>query len=383
MISSIELRVQLPRRLFLATAVMALAACGGSGGGDAPPAPPPNALTPAPTPTPTPPPTPVLPPTPAPQPVPTVPHIAAGNGFSLALKTNGTVASWGDQGSGQLGNNVVTASSQRVPQSVVNLTNARRVAAGGFHALALRADGTVVAWGSNVEGKLGIGTIGGQFATPQVVNGLSNVTAIVVGAEHSLALRSDGSVWAWGENEVCQLGLGLNDTAPRATATQVPGLVNVAAIFSGAAHSFALRSDGAVFAWGFNANNQLGLGSMSNEVCTPTRVTALDGRGVVELAGGGFHSLARTSLGAVLGWGSNSRGQTGSGTPGSGNVLAPTVIPNLLNVTALAAGETHQSHCAMTARFAPGATPAQGDLATAPTASRKARQRHRFRTSAP
>ena len=341
MISSIELRVQLPRRLFLATAVMALAACGGSGGGDAPPAPPPNALTPAPTPTPTPPPTPVLPPTPAPQPVPTVPHIAAGNGFSLALKTNGTVASWGDQGSGQLGNNVVTASSQRVPQSVVNLTNARRVAAGGFHALALRADGTVVAWGSNVEGKLGIGTIGGQFATPQVVNGLSNVTAIVVGAEHSLALRSDGSVWAWGENEVCQLGLGLNDTAPRATATQVPGLVNVAAIFSGAAHSFALRSDGAVFAWGFNANNQLGLGSMSNEVCTPTRVTALDGRGVVELAGGGFHSLARTSLGAVLGWGSNSRGQTGSGTPGSGNVLAPTVIPNLLNVTALAAGETH------------------------------------------
>ena len=96
-----------------------------------------------------------------------------------------------------------------------------------------------------------------------------------------------------------------------------------------------------MFAWGFNANDQLGLGSISQCGLPPTRVTALDGRGVVELAGGGFHSLARTSLGAVLGWGSNSRGQTGSGTPGSGNVLAPTVIPNLLNVTALAAGETH------------------------------------------
>jgi alpha-tubulin suppressor-like RCC1 family protein len=339
MISSIELRLQRPRRLFLATAVMALAACGGSGGGDAPPAPPPNALTPAPTPTPTPPPTPVLPPTPAPQPVPAVPHIAAGNGFSLALKTNGMVASWGDQGSGQLGNNVVTASSQRVPQPVVNLTNARRVASGEFHAVALRADGTVVAWGSNADGKLGIGTFGGSFPTPQAVNGLTDVTAIAAGLDHTLALRSDGSVWAWGENDACQLGQ--NDTTPRATATQVAGLANVTAVFSGGAHSLALRSDGAVFAWGFNANGQLGLGTTVPAVCLPTRVTALDGRGVIELAGGRFHTLARTSLGAVLGWGSNSGGQTGSGTPGSGNVLSPTVIPNLLGVTALAAGETH------------------------------------------
>ena len=268
-----------------------------------------------------------------------MPHIAAGNGFSFALKTNGTVASWGDQGSGQLGNNVISASSQRVPQTVMNLSNARRVAAGEFHAVVLRADGTVVAWGSNADGKLGIGSIGGQFPTPQSVTGLSNVTAIAVGLDHSLARRSDGTVWAWGGNDVCQLGQ--NDTTSRGTATQVPGLTNIEAIAVGGAHSFALRSDGAVFAWGFNANNQLGLGSMSNEVCTPTRVTALDGRGVVELAGGGFHSLARTSLGAVLGWGSNSRGQTGSGTPGSGNVLTPTVIPNLLGVTSLAAGETH------------------------------------------
>jgi alpha-tubulin suppressor-like RCC1 family protein len=267
------------------------------------------------------------------------PQIAAGNGFSLALKPIGTVAAWGDQGSGQLGNNVITATSQRVPQAVVNLTNASKVAAGEFHAVALRVDGTVVAWGSNADGKLGIGTFGGNSSTPQVVNGLTDVTSIATGLDHTLALRSDRTVWAWGENDVCQLGL--SDTAPRATATQVPGLTNVTAIFSGGAHSFALRSDGAVFAWGFNANNQLGLGNMSNEVCSPTRVTALDGRGVVELAAGGFHSLARTSLGAVLGWGSNARGQTGTGTPGSGDVLVPTVIPNLLGITALAAGRTH------------------------------------------
>jgi alpha-tubulin suppressor-like RCC1 family protein len=310
------------RLLYAASTVVALAACGGGGdGGGAAPSPAPN------------------PPPPAPAPVAVTPMVAAGNGFSLALKTDGTVASWGDQGAGQLGNNVVNAVAQRNAQTVTNLGNARKVAAGEFHAMALRADGTVVAWGSNADGKLGIGSIGGLFATPQAVTGLANVTAIAAGLDHALALRGDGTVWAWGQNDVCQLGQ--NDTTSRGTAAQVANLTNVTAIAAGGAHSFALRSDGAVFAWGWNANGQLGLGNVSNAACTPVRVTALDGRGVVELAGGGFHSLARTSLGAVLGWGSNSGGQAGSGTPGSGNVLAPTVVSGLLGVTALAAGDTH------------------------------------------
>jgi alpha-tubulin suppressor-like RCC1 family protein len=324
MATPITSRPTLARRLFIAsTAVALIAACGGGGDGGSSPSPNPPA-----------------PPPPAPPPaVAVTPMVAAGSGFSLALKTNGTVASWGDQSLGQLGNDRISAITQRVPQTVINLTNARKVAAGESHAMALRSDGTVVAWGSNADGKLGIGAVGGLFPTPQVVAGLSNVTAIAAGLDHALALRGDGTVWAWGQNDVCQLGQ--NDTTSRGSATQVPGLANVTAIATGGAHSFVLRSDGAVFAWGWNANGQLGFGSATQPVCQPARVTALDGRGVVELVGGGFHSLARTSLGAVLGWGSNSGGQTGSGTPGSGNVLAPTVVAGLLGVTALAAGETH------------------------------------------
>ena len=324
MATPIASRPTLARRLFIAsTAVALIAACGGGGDGGSSPSPNPPA-----------------PPPPAPPPaVAVTPMVAAGSGFSLALKTNGTVASWGDQSLGQLGNDRISAITQRVPQTVMNLTNALKVAAGESHAVALRSDGTVVAWGSNADGKLGIGTVGGLFPTPQVVAGLSNVTAIAAGLDHALALRGDGTVWAWGQNDVCQLGQ--NDTTSRGSATQVPGLANVTAIAAGGAHSFALRSDGAVFAWGWNANGQLGFGSATQPVCQPARVTALDGRGVVELAGGGFHSLARTSLGAVLGWGSNSGGQAGSGTPGSGNVLAPTVVAGVLGVTALAAGETH------------------------------------------
>jgi alpha-tubulin suppressor-like RCC1 family protein len=325
------------RRLFLAATFIALAGCGGGGDSSAPtPTPNPPAAAPTPPPPAPPPPapaTPVLPPTP----VPVLPQVAAGSGISIALKTNGTVAAWGDQEVGQLGNNVISASSQGVPQTVMNLSNARRVAAGELHAVALRVDGTVVSWGSNADGKLGIGTLGGNFATPQVVNGLTNITAIAVGLNHSLALRNDGTVWVWGGNDQCELGL--NDTTPRATATPVAGLANVTSIFSGGPHSLALRSDGAVFAWGRNDFGQLGLGSTSIPVCLPARVTALDGRGVVELASGVFHTLARTSLGAVLGWGMNTFGQTGT-TP-SGNVRVPTVVPGLLNVTALSAGQVH------------------------------------------
>ncbi|MBL8340772.1 MAG: hypothetical protein JNL30_04820 [Rubrivivax sp.] len=328
-LASLAARLPISRRLFLATAMATLAACGG-GGGDAPAAAP---AAPAPAPAPG------TPPPPTPTPTAVTPRVAAGDGFSLALRTNGTVSSWGDQGSGQLGNTVVSASSQRTPQAVQGLADALQVAAGGFHSVAVRANGTVVAWGSNADGKLGIGSLGGLFPTPQPVAGLSQVNAISVGQDHSLALRSDGTVWAWGQNDVGQLGQG--DDQSRTTPTQVPGLNSVVAIAAGAAHSFALRNDGSVWAWGWNANAQLGLGSVSAPVAAPTRVTALDGRGVVALAAGGFHTLARTNLGAVLGWGSNSRGQTGTAAPGSGNVLAPTTVPGLLGVTALAAGETH------------------------------------------
>lgn len=312
------------RRLFLVSSLAAsLVACGGGGGGGDRPAPNPGA------------------PAPAPAPTPNAPAVAAGNGYSLVLKTDGGIASWGDQQTGQLGNGVTSGSSQRVPQTVLGLNNARQVAAGEFHAVALRADGTVAAWGSNVDGKLGIASAGGLFATPQTVSGLSNVRAIAVGADHALALRNDGTVWAWGMNDEGQLGLGTS-VAFAAAPTQVPGLTDVQSIAAGGAHSFAIRADGSVWGWGWNAAGQLGLGAAAAaRINSPTRITLLDGRDVVEIVGGYAHTLARTRLGALLGWGSNSHGQTGVAPPSPVNVLSPTVIPNLLGVTKVAAGTTH------------------------------------------
>lgn len=325
------------RSLFLAIAATVLVACGGGGdgggggGGGNPPAPNPPPAGP----------TPPTPPPPPPPAVAVTARVAAGNGFSLALKNNGTVFAWGDQQVGQLGNDVISGSTQRTPQPVLSLTNVRGIAAGEFHVLALRGDGAVFAWGSNADGKLGLSTVGGLFPRPQQVGGLVNVVAIATGVEHSLALRSDGVVLAWGKNSEGQLGLG--DTTLRAAPTAVPGLTNVQAIAAGGFQSFAIRSDGSVWSWGFNGNGELGLSDSTNRP-SPTQVTALNGLGVRQIAAGGAHTLARTIDGRVFGWGFSGQGQTGRSTAFGNSFstfLTPGPVAGLSDVVQIAAGDAH------------------------------------------
>src|SRR6185312_15197966 len=109
------------------------------------------------------------------------------------------------------------------------------IAAGGTHVLALKSDGTVWAWGSNTSGQLGDGTTT-QRAAPVQVTGLSGVTAIAAGSNHSLAVKSDGTVWAWGTNAAGQLGDGTTGATPHPTPAQVPGLSGVTAIAAGGSH---------------------------------------------------------------------------------------------------------------------------------------------------
>ena len=124
-----------------------------------------------------------------------------------------------------------------------------QIAGGGEHSIALKSDGTVWAWGNNWVGQLGDGTTSHR-STPVQVSGLSGVIAIAGGGYHSIALKSDGTVWAWGWNEYGQLGDGT--TSHRSTPVQVSGLSGVIAIAGGGYHSIALKSDGTVWAWGNN-----------------------------------------------------------------------------------------------------------------------------------
>jgi hypothetical protein len=135
-----------------------------------------------------------------------------------------------------------------VPGQVKGLTGVMAIAAGYYHTLALKKDGTVWAWGENAYGELGNGT-NTDSNLPVQVSGLSGVTAIAGGEYHSLALKSDGTVWAWGDNSYAALGikpyLPFSDVP-----VQVSGLTDVLAIAAGSNHSLALKKDGTVWAWG-------------------------------------------------------------------------------------------------------------------------------------
>jgi hypothetical protein len=221
--------------------------------------------------------------------------IAAGNYYSLALKSDGTVVAWG---CGLLG----VQGACNVPSDLSGVT---RIAAGGDYALALKADGTLVAWGKNCS------DVYTDFGQCNVPSSLSGVTAIAAGFAQSLAVKSDGTVVAWG----CGTASGFSSDYGQC---DVPaGLSGVTAVAAGYFHSLALKSDGTVVAWGCAIDN-VGQCSVPNGLS-----------GVTAIAAGAFHSLALKSDGTVVAWGCGiDNGQCS--------------VPNgLSGVTAIAAADAH------------------------------------------
>ncbi|MER6348181.1 RCC1 domain-containing protein [Streptomyces sp. NPDC001595] len=265
--------------------------------------------------------------------------VAAGCLHSVALLANGTVRAWGNNYSGQLDG--TTGGLSTTPVTVVDPGNPgaplRRViaiAAGCDHTLALLSDGTVRAWGDNSSGQLGTGTIGGSTGTPVAVVGLTGVRDIDAGLAHSLALRGTGTVRAWGDNSDGQLGNG-SIGGETGTPGLVVGLTGVRDVDAGYSHSLALRTDGTVRAWGDNSDGQLGNGSVGGASGTPAPVVGLTG--VRQIAAGDLHNLARLSDGTLRAWGHNSDGRLGDGsTTDSGTPVL--VRTGIAGVTRLAAG---------------------------------------------
>jgi alpha-tubulin suppressor-like RCC1 family protein len=268
-----------------------------------------------------------------------------------AARAQGTVA-WGYNADGQLGNGTFTRTD--TPVQVIGLTGVTTIAAGNHHSLALKSDGTVWAWGQNLFGQLGNGTFTtltittpyDGINTPVQATGLTGVTAIAAGVQHSLALKNDGTVWAWGYNFYGQLGNGTFTTIDPSgvnTPVQVTGLTGVKAVAAGGYHSLALKNDGTVWAWGYNLYGQLGNGTYTNTspfgIVTPVQVIGLTG--VTAIAGGGYNSLALNSDGTVWVWGGNDQGQLGNGTYTTTKpfgIDTPVQVIGLTGVTAIAGG---------------------------------------------
>jgi hypothetical protein len=263
-----------------------------------------------------------------------------GSGFGMALDLYGNIWTWGDNSFGELGNGtttdrfypnwVVLLSSDHLTKYA--LSDITAIAAGSHHCLALKNDGTVWAWGFNGLGSLGIGSTVNSFY-PVKVASLSGITAIAAGGDHSMALKSDGTVWAWGSNSFGELGDG--STSNRPTPVQVDGLSNVTAISGGASHSLALKSDGTVWAWGRNTWGQLGDDSTTDRN-HPVQVANLSD--VSTITAGGIHSMALKNDGTVWSWGNNYDGQLGVGNQLKISSAAPTLEPGEENTTRIFAG---------------------------------------------
>jgi len=260
-----------------------------------------------------------------------VQFIDAGREHSLALKKDSTVWAWGYNKSGMLGDGTITAKS--TPVLITGIENVKLISAGkghgGYsHSLALKVDGTVFAWGHNYNGQLGDGTIANKSIPVQVE--IDNVKSISAGYNHSIALKEDGTVWAWGDNNCGELGDGT--TTDKRTPVQVEGIYNIKSISAGDDHSLALKEDGTVWAWGFGKNGQLGDGTGRNQF-TPVQVTEFDN---AKLISAGFqHSLALKKDGTVWAWGSNGVGQLG--LENTSNKTTPVYI-GLENVKSLSKG---------------------------------------------
>jgi alpha-tubulin suppressor-like RCC1 family protein len=275
-----------------------------------------------------------------------VSQVAAGHTFALALKSDGTVWAWGDNGNGQLGDGSNFSSS--VPVQVAGLSGVTQVTAGGSTGYALRSDGTVWAWGLNQYGQLGDESLV-LSRVPVQVDGLTGVTQIAAGEYFGLALRSDGTVRSWGYNEDGELGDGTS--GPEAftdVPVQVSGLTRVTMIAAGGDNAMAARTQSlystltTLVTWGPDAYGELGTGTSITYTLTPVAVTAIPAGSIRSMSMGGLETaMVLFTDGSVWEWGDPGYGQI-PGAPANRGVATPTetMAPGS-GITQVSAGYTH------------------------------------------
>ena len=184
-------------------------------------------------------------------------QIAAGTHFTIATKTDGTLWSWGNGLNGRLGvNSTVTHSS---PVQVGALTTWYQIAVGDQFALATKTDGTLWSWGTNAAGQLGLGDAAGtNRSSPVQVGALTTWSKVAAGGYHSVATKTDGTLWIWGRNATGQLGL--NDTINTSSPVQVGLLTTWSQVAGSLNFTSAIKTDGTLWAWGLGTSGQLGAG---------------------------------------------------------------------------------------------------------------------------
>lgn len=256
-------------------------------------------------------------------------QVAAGVQWSMALKSDGTVWTWGSNTYGQLGQGLGPDSgAHSTPTEITGLTGVVDIAAGAYFGAALKSDGTVWTWGRSNEGTLGDDSTNTATSPVQVWNNssgccITGVTAISAGSFQLGLLKSDGTMWMAGSNIHGALGNGTT-TGESTVPVKVPGVSKVSLIAVGGSDAFAFTKKG-LYSWGYNAGGLLGQGTCCSDVPSPHKVAAISGT-VTSLSALG---LALTSNGEVWTWGDNSTGQLANGTTSPSFDATPSVVSGI------------------------------------------------------
>jgi len=264
-------------------------------------------------------------------------HVSAGGNHTKAIREDGTLWAWGHNLDGRTGLGILANTAISIPTQVGTATDWVYVSAGNAHTMGIREDAsgnrTLWAWGNNGSGRLGIGGTTSQNL-PQLVG--TNWATVSAGTTHTVAIGTNGSLWAWGSNGNRQLGDGT--ATNRNLPTRIGTATNWASVSAGSVHTVAIRTDGSLWVWGSNSSSELGDGTTTMRA-SPFRIGA--DNDWASATAGNTHTLAIRTTGTLWAWGSNTNGRLGDGTTTARNI--PVLIQLGTTWASVSAGTNHST----------------------------------------
>jgi len=216
-------------------------------------------------------------------------QVSGGRSNTAAIKTDGTLWTWGTNYYGELGNNSTTENILTPITTFAGGTNWKQVACGGNHTTAIKTDGTLWTWGRGTDGQLGDNNTSSRLAPVTTFAGGTNWKQVAGGGNHTAAIKTDGTLWIWGRGTDGRLGN--NTTTQRNTpVTTLAGGTNWKQVACGYNHTAAIKTNGTLWTWGLNSYGQLGINN-ANPRCTPV-TTFAGGTDWKQVACAGSHTAA-------------------------------------------------------------------------------------------
>jgi alpha-tubulin suppressor-like RCC1 family protein len=235
-------------------------------------------------------------------------QVSSGDTHTAAIKTDGTLWSWGLGSFGRLGTNDLTNRSTPVT-TFAGGTNWKQVSAGGNHTTAIKTDGTLWTWGAGGSGRLGTNDLNQRSTPVTTFAGGTNWKQVSTSYAHTAAIKTDGTLWSWGNGTSGQLGT--NDITNRFTpVTTFAGGTDWKQVSTGYAHTTAIKTDGTLWTWGLGTNGRLGTNDLTTR-STPV-TTFAGGTNWKQISAGGLHTTAIKTDGTLWSWGYGLLGQLGT-----------------------------------------------------------------------